>query len=117
MHSESWSVVVMAHYKFLSCSNGTLYVTVIAAAIFFYVSRRGSIQKDETLIDSYNDIRETIYNYDEEGMPEEDQDGYDISRLSKPVTDFVQPVSTKPLGRAPPRMCNYIVISPLWLYV
>lgn len=74
---------------------------VVALGIFCYVTRRRSIQKGDSLYDPFDDIRETIYNYDEEGMPEEDQDGYDISRLSKPL-DPVQPVVDKPLNSAPP---------------
>lgn len=84
--------------------------TVIAAALFCWVTRRSRIRKGETLIDPYDDIRETIYNYDEEGMPEEDQDGYDISRLSKPVYPHIQPVQDKPVMGAPPRKILYYVI-------
>lgn len=60
-------------------------ISAIAAGLFWFVTRRRQSQKGESLYDPYDDIRETIYNYDEEGMPEEDQDGYDISRLSKPI--------------------------------
>ena len=83
-----------------------LVTTVIAVGIFCWVTRRSSVRKGGTLIDPYDDIRETIYNYDEEGMPEEDQDGYDISRLSKPVHP-IQPVHDKPLMGAPRK----------WLYI
>lgn len=86
-----------------SSSHSLIFLcVVIAGAIFCYVTRRSKIQKEETLIDPYNDIRETIYNYDEEGMPEEDQDGYDISRLSKPLHNAIQPEVEKPLSRAAP---------------
>lgn len=83
--------------------------SVIAVGIFCWVTRRSSIRKGETLIDPYDDIRETIYNYDEEGMPEEDQDGYDISRLSKPVHP-IQPIHDKPLSRAPRKL---LILIPL----
>lgn len=90
----------------------TFPLAVIALGIFCFVTRRGNAWKEETLIDSYNDVRETIYNYDEEGMPEEDQDGYDISRLSKPINDGIRPVLEKPLGRAPP--CKSAEFLPLF---
>lgn len=76
---------------------------MLALAIFILAfRRRRQQQKDEYLYDPYDDIRETIYNYDEEGMPEEDQDGYDIRRLSKPLDPVLPPVVDKPLMAAPP---------------
>ncbi|XP_067928117.1 neural-cadherin-like [Watersipora subatra] len=90
-------------------------ISILALAIFCYVTRRSRMGKDETLLDSYNDVRETIYNYDEEGMPEEDQDGYDISRLSRPFDTDIKPTFTEPLGGAmrppsnhPPDVADFI---------
>jgi len=64
--------------------------------IFCFVTRIRQQRKG----DDDDDIRETIYNYDEEGMPEEDQDAYDITRLSKPINP-IQPIIEKPTMTAP----------------
>lgn len=70
----------MGHYTVLPVN-----FTVIVLGMYCLTKRR-ALAKDKSLYDPFDDIRETIYNYDEEGMPEEDQDGYDISRLSKPLS-------------------------------
>lgn len=45
---------------------------VVVVLVMYYLTRRRAARKDDSLYDPFDDIRETIYNYDEEGMPEEE---------------------------------------------
>ena len=60
--------------------------TVIILLVIIYTRRRKPDQY-ALAVDPYDDIRENIMHYDEEGVGEEDQDAYDINRLKKPIEE------------------------------
>lgn len=61
-------------------------ILIVALLVFLLVRYRRRPHPDKYIldIDPDDDIRENVINYNEEGAGEEDEDGYDISRLRKP---------------------------------
>ncbi|XP_041375475.1 neural-cadherin-like [Gigantopelta aegis] len=67
---------------------------VLALVVILFVKFVETKKADDKYIlevDSYDDIRENVINYDEEGAGEEDQEGYDINRLRKPEDSLYKP--------------------------
>ncbi|XP_074646658.1 neural-cadherin-like [Tubulanus polymorphus] len=82
-----------------------ILILLLIVLVFIVYTRRRRQPKDQILeIYPDDDIRENIVHYDEEGAGEEDQDAYDISRLSKPVDPApnIPLVKSQPLQSAPP---------------
>ncbi|XP_013408639.1 neural-cadherin isoform X2 [Lingula anatina] len=88
-----------------------LIIGLLIGAVL-YQRRRTGAEKYLIDIDVDDDMRENVVNYDEDGAGEEDQDAYDISRLSKPMNGtpsmMKSPLNediprdrTKGLGQAP----------------
>ena len=67
--------------------------------LLFFVWRRRQQQKDLLIKVSEPEdyVGENIMFYDDEGAGEEDQDGYDISRLQKPIGSDNEPYEMKPI--------------------
>ncbi|XP_078524428.1 cadherin-15 [Lissotriton helveticus] len=76
-----------------------LLLMVILFLVIVERYRRGSAHKG-LLSDSEDDIRDNVFNYDEQGGGEEDQDAYDINQLRNP-NKLLPPPS--PRGKQPIR--------------
>ncbi|XP_033753809.1 LOW QUALITY PROTEIN: neural-cadherin-like [Pecten maximus] len=73
-------------------------VALIVMLVFLLVWNLTKRDKEKSILydDQYDDIRENVMDHDEEGAGEEDQDGYDISRLRKPDQPFLLPSQGRP---------------------
>lgn len=91
----------------------SLFIMLILVLFVILLNRnKKPVDKYILEVESDDDIRENVINYDEEGAGEEDQLAYDISRLRKPEPDYhLKPTLDKPVRNQPsdgPDVGNYI---------
>ncbi|MEE6463487.1 hypothetical protein FKM82_005933 [Ascaphus truei] len=68
--------------------------------------RKGGVYHIPAEHESWEDIRENVLNYNEEGGGEHDQNGYNMHKLKKPLRANFQQLCTAPCDPTPSRACQ-----------